>query len=208
VLGPGEPTAFWVSTAPGAATLTLAAGTTTPVSARAELSYVPAADGSQAPARREGFVVARTALILRGPTGTPPERHPIDAPGGTLSLEVGEVVEEHVQVVNTEDRHYVAVVVPLAAGFEPLNPNLETAPPEAKPANALTLQPTYAAYLDDQVAFYFDTLPAGTYDFYFRTRAQIPGEFIQPPAKAEMMYDGSVVGASPGLRVEVRPTRE
>jgi uncharacterized protein YfaS (alpha-2-macroglobulin family) len=102
----------------------------------------------------------------------------------------------------------VAVVVPLAAGFEPLNPNLETAPPEAKPANSLTMQPTYSAYLDDQVAFYFDTLPAGTYDFYFRTRAQIPGEFIQPPAKAEMMYDGSVVGSSPGLRIEVRAKPE
>ena len=111
-------------------------------------------------------------------------------------------------MVNTADRHYVAVVVPLAAGFEPLNPNLETAPPEAKPANALTHQPTYAAYLDDQVAFYFDTLPAGTYDFYFRTRAQIPGEFTQPPARAEMMYDGSVVGTSPGLRVALRVNAE
>lgn len=207
-LGGGEPTAFWVATTPGAAALTLAAGSTTPVSARAELSYVPAAGGSQAPSRRDGFVVAREALIYRGATGAPPERHPIDAPGGTLTLEVGEVVEEHVQVVNTAERHYVAVVVPLAAGFEPLNPNLETAPPEAKPANSLTMQPTYSAYLDDQVAFYFDTLPAGTYDFYFRTRAQIPGEFIQPPAKAEMMYDGSVVGTSPGRRIHVRGSVE
>src|SRR5690606_25058913 len=55
-LGEGEPTAFWVATTPGAATLTLAAGATTPVSARAELSYVPAADGSQAASRRDGFV--------------------------------------------------------------------------------------------------------------------------------------------------------
>ena len=33
----------------------------------------------------------------------------------TVTLRIGEVVEEHVQVVNPEDRHYVAVVVPLAA---------------------------------------------------------------------------------------------
>ena len=51
---------------------------------------------------------------------------------------VGDVVEEHVQVVNPQERHYVAVVVPLAAGMEPLNPALETAPPEAKPVLVLT----------------------------------------------------------------------
>ena len=94
-----------------------------------------------------------------------------------------------------------------AAGMEPLNPNLETAPPEATPANGLTLEPTYAAYLDDRVDFYFNTLPKGTYDFYFRTRAQISGEFVQPPARAEMMYDESVVGTSPGARIVIAPGR-
>ena len=36
-------------------------------------------------------------------------------------------------MVNPKDRNYVAVVVPLAAGVEPLNPALATAPPEAEP---------------------------------------------------------------------------
>jgi len=89
--------------------------------------------------------------------------------------------------------------------MEPLNPALETAPPEAKPAGRLTAEPTYVAFLDDQVAFFYDTLPAGTYDFWFRTRAQIPGSFVQPPAKAEMMYDGAVVGSSPGARITIAP---
>ena len=35
--------------------------------------------------------------------------------------------------------------VPLAAGMEPLNPKLATAPPEAKPSRPLTLAPTYVA---------------------------------------------------------------
>jgi hypothetical protein len=94
-------------------------------------------------------------------------------------------------------------VVPLAAGLEPLNPRLATAPPEAAPAGSLTRQPTYAAYLDDQVAFYYDSLPAGSYDFYFRTRATVPGSFVQPPAKAEMMYDGATRGSGAGARVTV-----
>ena len=203
-LGPGTPTARWVSTAPGRATLTLAPGGAASVVARAQTSYLPAEDGSRAPARREGFVVAREALVVAG-GGAPPERRPIDAPGTAIELTVAEVVEEHVQVVNPQERHYVAVVVPLAAGMEPLNPALETAPPEAKPAGRLTAEPTYVAFLDDQVAFFYDTLPAGTYDFWFRTRAQIPGSFVQPPAKAEMMYDGAVVGSSPGARITIAP---
>jgi uncharacterized protein YfaS (alpha-2-macroglobulin family) len=89
--------------------------------------------------------------------------------------------------------------------MEPLNPALETAPPEATPAGRATLEATYAAFLDDHVAFYFNNLPKGTYDFYFRTRAQIAGEFVQPPAKAEMMYDAAVVGTSPGAKVVVTP---
>lgn len=204
-----EPTAYWTSTRPGAAELMLAATGAGKVLARAEASYLPAADGSQAAARRDGFVVTREQLVLRGEaapgSAIVPERIALDQPGKSVALTVGEVVEEHVQVVNPQDRTYVAVAVPLAAGFEPLNPNLETAPPEAKPAGQLTMAPTYASYLDDQVTWYFDSLPKGTYDFYFRVRAQIPGSFIQPPAKAEAMYDASQIGTSPGARVEVKP---
>ena len=204
-LGAGSPTAFWQSNDGGPASLTLSGASAEPVAARAELSYLPAAPGSQAAARRDGFVVTREQLVYRlgAVSGTPPERLALETPGATVSLTVGDVVEEHVQVVNPANRNFIAVVVPLAAGMEPLNPRLETAPPEAKPAGTLTLTPTYAAYLDDQVAFYFNELPKGTYDFYFRTRAQVQGDFIQPPAKAEMMYDGSQIGTSAGATVSV-----
>ena len=107
------------------------------------------------------------------------------------------------QVVSPSQQYYVAVVVPLAAGMEPLNPNLATAPPEARPSGSLTRVPSYAAYLDDSVAFYYDILPKGTFDFYFRTRANVPGRFIQPAASAEMMYDGAVRGNSFGARIEI-----
>ena len=72
----------------------------------------------------------------------------------------------------------------------------------------MTLAPTYVAFLDDQVAFYYDSLPKGTYDFYFRTRATVAGEFIQPPARAEMMYDGATWGQGAGARVVVRPATQ
>lgn len=208
-VGGAKPALQWRSEAPGAAELAVAEDAPAPLSAAAELSYLPAAPGSEATPRQEGFVLRRTQLVHRGGVGAaPPEQVAVDRPGARVELVQGEIVEERIQIVNPEDRHYVAVVVPLAAGFEPLNPALETAPPEARPSGRATLDPTYAAFLDDQAAFYFDALPKGTYELYFRLRAQIPGTFVQPPAKVEMMYDASVVGTSAGATVEIAPRPE
>jgi hypothetical protein len=143
-------------------------------------------------------------------SGTTPQAGEIrlaSAPARPVVARV-EVIEERVQVVNPKERHYVAVVVPLAAGVEVLNPALATAPPEARPSGSLTLAPSYVAFRDDHVAFYYDTLPAGTYDFAFRSRATVAGRFVQPPARAEMMYDGAVWGRSPGARIVVEPKAE
>jgi hypothetical protein len=204
-LAPDAPLARLVFTAADAGEVALADDAVAPLGVRAETTFVPEADGSRAAAEARGFVVAREWLRIAKGTDTPPERVPLASPAITLAVAAGTIVEEHVQVVNPADRHYVAVVVPLAAGMEPLNPRLAIAPPEATPSAPLTLEPTYATWLDDRVAFYYDSLPKGTYDFAFRTRATTPGRFIQPPAIAEMMYDAGVRGGSPGAQVDVAP---
>ena len=177
-------------------------GGRTPVVARLETSYVPAADGSHVAASASGFVVTRELLRVLA-EDVPLEHVALDQPGA-IPLRVGDVVEDHVQVVNPVPHHFVAIVVPLAAGMEPLNPALATAPPEARPRNAATLQPTYVQVLDDSASFFYDDeLPAGTYDLYFRTRAQAPGSYVQPAARAELMYDAAVRGNSAGARIQV-----
>ncbi|MEQ9502157.1 MAG: alpha-2-macroglobulin family protein [Deltaproteobacteria bacterium] len=174
----------------------------TPILVRVETRHVPAKSGSSVDTKSKGFVTTRRHLLVR--EGGPAEKRPIAEANQTLELRIGDVVEEHVQVVNPKDRAYVAVRVPLAAGLEPMNPNLATAPAEAKPSTANTLAPTYLAFMDDHVTYYFDTLAKGTYDFYFRTRASTTGTFTQPPAETSMMYDGTVFGRSPGARVVVK----
>ncbi len=176
-------------------------GGTEPVIVRIETSCVPKAPGSAIEPESRGFVVTREQLRVK--EGGPPERIRIEEASKTIALAIGDVVEEHVQVVNPKDRHYAAISVPLAAGMEPLNASLATAPPEARPTGRNTAAPTYLAFLDDRVTYYFDTLPKGTYDFYFRTRAQSEGTFTQPPATGEMLYDNTVAGRSPGARVVV-----
>jgi uncharacterized protein YfaS (alpha-2-macroglobulin family) len=167
----------------------------------AETRYVPAGDGSRAPSMSNGFVVTRE--LFRIADSAAPVRIALGEPGIAVPLTIGAVVEDHVQVVNPQERHHVAITVSLAAGLEPLNPALATAPPEAAPSKPLTLKPTYVQFLDDRVSYFYDTLPAGTYDFRFRTRAATVGSFVQPPAKSELMYDAAVRGNSNGARIEV-----
>ncbi len=173
-----------------------------PVTVQSDLTYLPAEDGSHVAAKANGFVVTRESDKV-DPTGAPAKKQRLDQPGQTIALTVGDVVEDSLEIVTPEDRHHVAIVVPLAAGMEPLNPELATAPPEAKPSAEPTLKPTYVAFLDDQIAYFYETLPKGTYDFHFRTKANIPGKFIQPAAYTEMMYNEAVNGNGAGATVTI-----
>ncbi len=190
----------WTSSRPEGLSLSLAEGPGAAV--LVETSYLP---GKPQPAGAAGFVVQRQWLRV-SPQGTVTSRE--DAtPDKPFRIAAGDVVEEHVEVVNPEDRAYVAIVVPLAAGTEVLNPNLATAPPEAKPSGTFTRPPSYRDFGDDQVVFYYNELPKGTYHLYFRTRAELPGTYALPAASAELMYQRGVRGwsASTQVIVEEKP---
>ncbi|MEL7061832.1 MAG: hypothetical protein AAGN46_17535, partial [Acidobacteriota bacterium] len=131
----------------------------------------------------------------------------LDAPA-EVQLRVRDVIEERVRVTSPDDHVFIAVVVPLAAGLEVLDPTLATAPPEATPSRRSTQQATYVDRRDDHVAFYFDALPKGTHDLVFRARATVAGSFVQPPARAEAMYDLATMGRSAAARVIVEPVEE
>ncbi len=203
-LGRDARIARWVGLGAEAVALSADSDDDAPLIVRSETRYLPAADGSRVRSASRGFVVNRH-WQHRVNADAPWVRVHMEAPGQALQVPVGAVIEEHVQVITGEDRTHVAITVPLAAGLEPLNPNLATAPPDAAPSGQITLAPSYARYQDDQVAFFYDELPKGTYDFFFRTRATVAGEYIQPAAEAAQMYHLAVNGNSHGARVIVTP---
>ncbi|HUX37627.1 MAG TPA: hypothetical protein VMV44_06945, partial [Rectinemataceae bacterium] len=166
-----------------------------------ETNYVPAALGSELRGNSNGFVVSRELLDYGAGKGLV-ARWPVRA-GNTIPLAAETVVEDHVTVVNPEARSFVAVRVPLAAGFEPLNPNLATSPEEAKAAGTNSIQSAWADYEDDQVTFYFTDLPAGSFDFYFRERAHFAGSCSLPPATAQVLYQLGLQGTSDGAPVAI-----
>jgi alpha-2-macroglobulin len=81
-----------------------------------------------------------------------------------------------------------------------MNPNLKNSPPEAKTKGQNSIKADYVQFLDDKVCYYFDNLPKGTFDFYFRTRAMTEGSYVEPAAYCEMMYQQTIRGNSFGLR--------
>jgi uncharacterized protein YfaS (alpha-2-macroglobulin family) len=146
-------------------------------------------------------VLLREGWRIEG--GAPPRRMDLASGGTTHSLTVGDIVEEHLQLVIPEDRAFVAVTLPLAAGLELMNPRLQGAPPEATPSQRSSVAPTYADWSDDRVVFYFERLGRGTVDLYVRARAITPGRFTQPPATAALVYQPAVSASSAGATVAV-----
>lgn len=178
----------------------IANGGDAPVLAMVAQRYQPLEGGDRAQAVERGFVLTRQ--LSRVTASGPAQRLAPDA-DGALHLAAGDVVEETAELVNPEDRTHVAISLPLAAGLEPLNPNLATAPAEAVPSAGPTLAPTFTSFADDRVFYAYDSLPKGNYRFAFRTRALIPGSFTQPPGEVETMYRPDTYGASAGQRVVI-----
>jgi alpha-2-macroglobulin len=165
-------------------------------------SYLPDIRGDMIKSQSNGFVVDKQIIRVGTNSGSDTKIW-LKQPGETVNLKLGDIVEEHVQVTNPVDRYFVVIECPLAAGLEPMNPNLKTSPPEAKTKGVDTIRASYSQYLDDKVCYYFDHIPKGTFDFYFRTKAMTEGSFVEPAAFGEMMYQESVRGNSFGLRYNI-----
>jgi len=174
---------------------------TAPALALVETSYLSAEAGYSAQAESRGFALTRT--LYRVPAGNAPLEKLIPDAKGAIQLKVGDVLEERVELVVSEDRTHVALTLPLAAGLDPLNPNIATAPAEATPAIAPSLPTDWVSYGDDQVFCASERLPKGNYTFAYRTRALIPGSYTQPQAFAETMYQKGVQGTSAAVQIVV-----
>jgi uncharacterized protein YfaS (alpha-2-macroglobulin family) len=172
-----------------------------PVQARTTWRFLPAATADRLAATKNGFLVQRSMTIYPASGATP--RRIDDVRAGEQSLMVGDVVEFHVSVTTDVPRHHVAIVMPFAAGLEPLNPELKTSTKDAAPAEGDTLTPTSWARLDHEQRAYVTSLPKGTFSWHFRARATTPGSYTHPGAFAELMYDGSTMGRSDGSRLVV-----
>ncbi|MCA9655386.1 MAG: hypothetical protein KC501_36060 [Myxococcales bacterium] len=158
------------------------------------------------PPRDAGFVVERAYEAVDDDDDVSRD------PDGTWRIKAGARVRVRVKMVTETRRYHVALVDPLPAGLEPLNPALATT--GALPADPSEesggpwwwwLRPWYEHQnlRDDRAEAFTSLLWAGVHDYDYIARATTPGRFVVPPPRAEEMYHPETFGRGSGDRVIV-----
>lgn len=144
---------------------------------------------------------------------------PVDDPNdvrrdsdGTWRLKAGARVRVKLTMVATSRRYHVALVDPLPAGLEALNPALavtETIPRDRSNEDRSGYWWWWRQWYehqnlrDERVEAFTSLLWEGVYTYSYVARATTPGAFVVPPAKAEEMYHPENFGRSSTDRVVI-----
>jgi uncharacterized protein YfaS (alpha-2-macroglobulin family) len=172
---------------------------------RIGMQYAPA--DLRPPPVDEGFTVSRTYEGAEDPADAR-----LDA-SGTWHLKLGKKIRTRVSMVAPARRYHVALVDPLPAGLEPMNPALAVtgAIPE-DPAAQKNADPYWYWHStwyehqnmrDERVEAFASLVWEGIHEYVYTSRATTPGTFVVPPPKAEEMYSPEVFGRGGGDLVVV-----
>jgi uncharacterized protein YfaS (alpha-2-macroglobulin family) len=168
---------------------------------RMGLQYAPT--DLQMPPLDRGFTVERSYEGVDDPADVSRDAT------GAWHVKAGARVRVVLTMVAPARRYHVALVDPLPAGLEALNPELvvtgDLPPGPAESSSQRWWWPWYEHQnLRDERAEAFSTLLwEGVYTYSYVTRATTPGQFVVPPAKAEEMYAPETFGRSASDRVIV-----
>ena len=160
---------------------------------RLGLRYAPV-DLSLGPADH-GFTVERIYEAVDDPSDV---RRDED---GVWYIRAGARVRVKLTMVAPSRRVHVALVDPLPAGLEILNPDLAvTAAPPQESNRSRTGRRWRGSWYqhqnlrDERAEAFTSYLWAGVYEYSYLARATTPGAFVAPPAKAEEMYAPETFG--------------
>lgn len=134
---------------------------------------------------------------------------------GSWTIKSGARVRVRLTMVAQARRYHVALVDPLPAGLEILNPELAVTEdiPQDKGGNTSVVEYGSRSYgrgswywrqnwfehqnfRDERAEAFTSLLWEGVYKYTYVTRATTPGQFVVPPAKAEEMYHPETFGRS------------
>ncbi len=145
-----------------------------------------------------GFVVTRSYEAVDDPGDVTQDDN------GVWHIRAGARVRVRLTLVADSRRYHVALVDPLPAGLEPIQPALAVSgdlPQDpARPEQPFWWWqwPWYEHHnlRDDRAEAFAALLWDGIYDYTYVARATTPGTFVIPPATAEEMYAPDVFGRS------------
>ena len=145
-----------------------------------------------------GFVIQRTYEGVDDPEDVFQDSE------GIWHIKAGSRVRIKIKMVADNRRYHVALVDPLPAGLEIINPGLAVS--QNNPQDPTNPDFRYTWWWgpwyehqnmrDDHAEAFTSLLWEGVYEYSYVARATVPGTFIAPPAKAEEMYSPEVFGRS------------
>jgi hypothetical protein len=175
---------------------------------RVGFEYAPAS--LVVPPTERGFAVERAYEAIDDPRD-------VERDGdGTWRVRAGSRVRVRVRMSVPATRHHVALVDPLPAGLEILNPDLDPAgadddeEEEESDDAGFHWWRSWGCWIehqnlrDERAEAFASRLGAGVYDYTYVARATTPGEFAVGPPKAEEMYHPETFGRGASARVVVR----
>jgi uncharacterized protein YfaS (alpha-2-macroglobulin family) len=135
-----------------------------------------------------------------------------DAPASSFAA--GDLVRVTLTITLPQERRYVAVTDPLAAGFEPVDGFFRTTAADLA-RDASTGDASFAErwrrggfdYVekhDDRVALFATRLSAGRHEFSYLVRATTAGTFVAGGTWAEEMYAPEVHGRGSAARITIK----
>ncbi len=151
-----------------------------------------------------GFAVQRVYEAIDDPADVSKDGN------GIWHIKAGARVRVRITMVATDRRYHVALVDPLPAGLEIVNPTLAV-------SGSTPQDPGSSKYgwwwwgtwyehqnlRDERAEAFTSLLWDGVYEYTYIARATTPGTFVVPPAKAEEMYSPEVFGRSASDQVIV-----
>ncbi|HEY5668347.1 MAG TPA: hypothetical protein VIS10_00035, partial [Anaerolineales bacterium] len=146
-----------------------------------------------------GFVVTRSYEAVDDPKDVSRDDD------GVWHIRAGARVRVRLNMVADNRRYHVALVDPLPAGLEIVNPSLEVS--ESIPQDPNSSNYRYGWWWwgswyehqnlrDERAEAFTSLLWDGVYQYTYIARATTPGVFVVPPSKAEEMYSPEVFGRS------------
>jgi uncharacterized protein YfaS (alpha-2-macroglobulin family) len=135
------------------------------------------------------------------------------APDGVWHIKAGARVRIRLTMVNEHRRYHVALVDPLPAGLETMNPALAVTGPIPQDPSAQRERGAYWWWYgpwyehqnlrDERVEAFASLLWEGVHKYDYVARATTPGSFVVPPPKAEEMYMPETFGRGASDRVVI-----
>ncbi len=153
-----------------------------------------------------GFVVQRTYEGVDDPKDV------VQDADGVWHIKAGTRVRVRLSMVADNRRYHVALVDPLPAGLEIVNPALAVSGSVPADPNSPDYRRGWWWWTwfehqnlrDERAEAFTPLLWEGVYEYTYIARATTPGRFVVPPAKAEEMYSPEVFGRSASMVVIVK----